>query len=132
MLVEPTKRIRDFITFYHVAYPGVLEERRRLSIGIREVTIRLRLGLEVGVYKLSNRINTRQEMLTVDHKDICTSIRQTRNVQEMNMVLRNGHHRLVICAQVQLLNVIPRDGCRVGRFEKAHVQGIEILRGERI
>ena len=116
----------------HIAYPGVLEERRRLAIRIWEVTVRLRLGLKVGDYKLSNRINTCEEIHTVDHKDICISIRQTGNVQEMNMVLREGHYRLVICAQAQRLNVIPRDGGRVGRFEKAHVQGIEILLGERI
>ena len=66
-----------------------------------------------------------REMLTVDHKYFRTSIRQTRNIQEMNMVLSEGHYRLVICAKVWLFHVVPRDGSRVGRFEKAHVQGIE-------
>lgn len=40
-----------------------------------------------------------REVLTVDHKDIRTSVRQTRNVQEVDVILRDGHYWLVICGK---------------------------------
>lgn len=40
-----------------------------------------------------------REVLTVDHKDIRTSVRQTGNVQEVDVILRDGHYWLVICGK---------------------------------
>lgn len=40
-----------------------------------------------------------RQVLTVDHKDIRTSIRQTGNIQEVDVILREGHYWLVICGK---------------------------------
>lgn len=54
--------------------------------------------------------------LTVDDKDVGLSRAVAANIQEMDVVLSEGHHRIIIIGEVGFLDEIPCDGTRICRL----------------
>jgi hypothetical protein len=60
----------------------------------------------------------------VNDEDLRLASGNTRNVEEVDVVLGEGHDRIVatdVSAQVNFLGVRPRESAAVGRLEKTHV-----------
>ena len=58
----------------------------------------------------------------MDDEDVSRSRSIASNAQEMNVVLSKRHDGVIVVRETKILNGVPRDGSRVGRFHRAHVE----------
>ena len=60
--------------------------------------------------------------LTMNYVDTGATSSDARNVKEKDMVLSEGHHRLIAAWEWSLLNIHPLKSGAIGSFQKTHVQ----------
>lgn len=70
--------------------------------------------------------------LTVDDEDVSRARRNVGNVQEVDVVLGEGHDGLVVSGVGRLLDVSPLERGRVRGVEVAHVEEVDLVVGERV
>lgn len=68
----------------------------------------------------------------MDDEDAGRSRTIVSNAQEMNVVLSKCHDGVIIIGEIKLLDEIPLDGIRLGRFHRVHVEAKHRSLGERI
>lgn len=68
----------------------------------------------------------------MDNEDLGVTLGSSWYVQEMNVVLSNGHDGLVRCIVGCFLDVGPREGTGVSRLEITHVKEEELALRESI
>ena len=64
--------------------------------------------------------------LTVDDEDLGVPCGNVGDIKEVNVVLGEGHHRLVAGAERGLLDIGPGERGRVGRRLCSHIQEEEV------
>lgn len=66
------------------------------------------------------------------HKDICLPGPVARHIQEKDMVVGNGHDRVVaVGLKVRFINSVPFKGARFGRDLVGHVELVQIVPRQR-
>ena len=68
----------------------------------------------------------------VNDKDLCRSGRDARDVDEVDVVLSQGHHGLIAGWVWGLFLVDPCDWCAVSCLERTHIQREQVSVGKRI